>query len=174
MLHGETLRGFDIFFFSLLPESQKTSLIFAPLFMGGEFQYKGIIREISEDWALVEVETPQGCSSCGAKSSCSIAKSPGKEVRINLPLKSTWKIGEEVIVCMNRQTASTASLMAHGVPILLLVVGVFLGVDILQSEEVGAGLGIGLVALWYLGLYSFRFRLGKRLQLNMYKSESIK
>lgn len=124
-----------------------------------EVSHSGIVRRISPSSATVEIVSQSACGSCAAAGLCTVAEASRKEIEV--PGVSGFSVGEEVDVTLRRSLGLRASLLAYGLPaviVLLLVVGL----SMTSIGELWAGLaGLGALAAYYFVLYLLRDRISR-------------
>ena len=95
-----------------------------------------------------------------------------KEVDIYNFENLDWKIGEKVNVCMERSMGSKAVLIAYIFPIVILLIGLIITLQI-TADEISAGIaGIMSVALYFSVIYLLRNRLNNTFKFTMEKLDS--
>lgn len=86
-------------------------------------------------------QRPEACQSCGA------CAGQAQETLVQIP--GNAPVGSRVEVEMPDRQVIKASLLAYVLPLALLLIGIVLGCQFLQSEALGVGLGVGLMGLSY-------------------------
>lgn len=137
-----------------------------------EIQHEGIICAINENKISVSIIQKGACASCSVKSACSMSENIDKEVDIYNFENLDWKIGEKVNVCMERSMGSKAVLIAYIFPIVILLIGLIITLQI-TADEISAGIaGIMSVALYFSVIYLLRNRLNNTFKFTMEKLDS--
>ena len=126
--------------------------------MKEEISHPGKIIEITPEYTSVSFTALSACSSCHAGGFCGVADS--QEKIIQLPTKGdSWKVGQEVDVCLRRGMGFKAVFLAYALPLLLLI-AVLLGLAALGVKEWIAGLAaVGATGIYYLVLRIFKDKL---------------
>ena len=110
---------------------------------------KGIITSLDGDYALVRMDDT-GCGRCDEPGGCrgvNIGRmlcSAPTEFRVLNPERSV--VGQQVSVAIPDGAVGTGALIAYGLPLLLLLIGAFLGLGV--AGDLGAIIGavFGLAA----------------------------
>lgn len=134
-----------------------------------EIQHEGIICAIKENKISVSIIQKGACVSCSVKSGCSMSENIDKEVDIYIFENLDWKIGEKVNVSMERSMGSKAVLIAYIFPVVVLLIGLIITLQI-TADEISAGIaGIMAVALYFSVIYLFRNRLNNTFKFTLKK-----
>lgn len=124
-----------------------------------EISHTGHIVSISGDRASVEIVSEPACAACRAAGLCGMAESGRKTVDVPLPGRTSWKVGQEVEVCLGRTQGLKAVFLSYGVPLLVLLI-LILTLSSIGMSDLAAGLiSIGGAGLYYLVLYLFRKKI---------------
>ena len=127
--------------------------------MKEEIAHKGKVIRITPQVTTVAILQHGACASCHAAGLCGMADVAEKAVDVPTDLHATYGLGDEVDVVLKASMGMKAVWLAYFIPLLLLL-GAILGLIGLGVGEVVAGLtGIGVLALYYLGLYLLRDHL---------------
>ncbi len=121
-----------------------------------------------EGITIVSVVKSDECHSCGAQSICK--PESGKEKTIAVVNDIGAKPGERVTISIQGGIVIQASFALYGMPLLLLVAGIWLGVTLFSGHQLqdvfGFLSGTGLMALYYLIYYQAqKSRKGNKVQL---------
>ena len=127
--------------------------------MKEEIAHKGKVIRITPQVTTVAILQHGACASCHAAGLCGMADVAEKAVDVPTDLHATYGLGDEVDVVLKASMGMKAVWLAYFIPLLLLL-GAILGLIGLGVGEVPAGLaGLGVLALYYLGLYLLRDHL---------------
>ncbi len=115
----------------------------------------GIVREVDEGRALVEVQRQTACGGCESKGSCGTSVIAAwfarRSSRLWVRAMTPARVGEAVVIGLPEAALLRASLLMYLLPILALVGGAALG-SLLAGAEAGSDLpGIVGGALGLLG-----------------------
>jgi len=123
--------------------------------------HPGIIDKISSDSVFVKILAMSACSSCHAKSMCSVAEIEEKIVEVKKEDGREYQEGQNVTVAMQKSLGGKAVFLGYLLPFLLLI-GVLILVLSLTGNEGIAGLSAIVVLIpYYWLLYMLRNRLKK-------------
>ena len=129
--------------------------------------HPGIIDKVSEDKVFVKILAMSACSTCHAKSMCSVAEIEEKIVEVKKEAGREYREGQEVLVSMQKSLGGKAVFLGYLLPFLLLI-GVLIAVLSLSGDEGIAGLSaIGILIPYYLVLYLLRDRLKKTFSFSI-------
>ncbi|CAG1772275.1 hypothetical protein BAC3_02469 [uncultured bacterium] len=133
-----------------------------------ELHEEGIVRSVHEGITIVSVVKSDECHSCGAQSICK--PESGKEKTIAVVNDMGAKPGERVTISIQGGAVIQASFALYGIPLLLLVAGIWLGVTLFSGHPMqdvfGFLGGVTLMALYYVIYYQVnKSRKGARVQL---------
>ena len=121
--------------------------------------HPGIIDKVSDDTVFVKILAMSACSTCHAKSMCSVAEIEEKIVEVKREVEKNYSEGQEVVVAMHKSLGGKAVFLGYILPFLLLI-GVLIVVLSLSGDEGLAGLSaIGILIPYYLVLYLLRDKL---------------
>ena len=114
----------------------------------------GLVTGIVGNAALVEFRRSDACGHCNACMSLS-------DGRMQTKVKNTLhaRPGDRVLVSIQASKIVHATLIAYGIPLVMLVLGLYLGS--LISEIASAVLGLGLCALSYGILHKLEPKFAK-------------
>ena len=132
--------------------------------MKNRVEHEGRIVGISEDYINVEIVNKSACAACHAKAVCAASDQSIKYIEIPHSIDTLardYKVGDEVNVVMKSSLDLKAIWIAYVIPLIVLVSGVLvLSAFHLPELYVGAG-ALGLIAVYYLGVFLFRNKLSK-------------
>lgn len=117
-----------------------------------ELTEEGIVKDSKDGIATIVISNSDSCEECTAKVYCK----PGNSNERNLVVKDPFGVnpGDKVRVSIKGSKVLSASFMLYGVPLILLVGSIFIGMQIFtyNKELFSALMGFGLVSI-----YSFLF-----------------
>lgn len=134
----------------------------------GTIDHEGIIASITGTTARVLINSQSACASCHAKGACSAADQ--QEKLLDVPVgNADVHEGDRVRVLISRRMGLRAVAFGYIYPFLLVMV-LLIALTTAGAGELRAGL-ISLISLlpYYLGVYLFRDRIGKRFSFSMQK-----
>ncbi len=115
----------------------------------------GEVTEVRNGMLQVTFCRPDACQSCGA---CE-----GGKKQTVIWVKGNARVGDIAVVDMPDRTVIRASLIAYGMPLVCLLLGLILGSVLVPGQELAgvAGAGIGLVISLILLKVTEKYRAGK-------------
>ena len=126
--------------------------------------HEGVITDISDTTAEVEILSKSACAACHAKAVCSASDEQVKIIEVPLTitsLSSHFQKGDRVLVILSSSLGPKAVFYAYGIPLVLLLVAM-LTASACGLTELYVGLcGIGVVIFYYLVLAFFKDKLSK-------------
>ena len=133
----------------------------------GTEQRPGVVTAISPDSVTVHLQQQSACCHCHARALCVSTECRDLELRLQSHGQH-FTVGQSVRIVAHRRVGRLAVLLAFVLPLLLLLLSLSLAQTLLAvSEGVSALLALGLLTLYYLGLYTQRQRLAGRLILSV-------
>ena len=137
--------------------------------MGKLLEHKGVVSEVGEKLVEVEFVTESACSECKAKGLCGVEEGDKRFVTVYEPNAQYFVVGEEVMIGVSEVMGMKAAVYAYIIPFFILLGGLLLTTH-LGWGEVAAGLSsLGLMCLYYVGLWFFRRRIEKEIVFKIRK-----
>ena len=126
---------------------------------------------VAIDGHMVEVKmvVNSACVSCQAKSACGAAESVDKSVNVSVERPNIFAIGDKVMVSITPEMGLKAIVYAYILPFVLLLSSLLLTLGLKLSEAISGLASLGVVGLYYGGLYLMRDRLEKEMIFNLSK-----
>ena len=128
--------------------------------MQNKIEHEGIIRSISSETLEVVINSHSACSGCHAKGVCGMAEVKQKIITISKP-DGNFQTGDKVMVYASTGNAASAVILA----------AIFILQKTRHSELYAAITGLGVTALYFLLLYFFRKKIGKRIKFSVTKTD---
>jgi sigma-E factor negative regulatory protein RseC len=121
--------------------------------MREKIEEQGIVVGVADGMATISVTRSGVCEECGARLFCKTSTTEPPRVTAKDPLGV--QAGDNVRISIPGQDVLLASVCLYGIPLLLFIAGVSLGVKFFFShiELYSSLLGIGLCLLYYLALW---------------------
>lgn len=124
-----------------------------------EFMYReevyeeGIVRESKDGIAVISIQDSGKCEECTAKIYCKPGNSEGRSLTVRDPYGV--RPGDKVRVAIAGRKILSASLKLYGMPLLLLIAGIFIGMEVftVNKELFSTLLATGLVGVYALILW---------------------
>ena len=127
-------------------------------------EHEGRVIAVDKDYISVEIVNKSACASCHAKSVCGASDEAVKVVEVAqsfATLADDYQVGETVNVVMSSAMGTQAIWIAYVVPLIVLMASILV-FSLCGASELWMGLGsLGVVALYYLGVYLMRNRISK-------------
>ena len=127
-------------------------------------EHEGRVIAVSKDYISVEIVSKSACAACHARTVCAASDQAVKLVEIAqdlTTLSEDYQVGETVNLVMRSTMGVQAVWIAYVVPLILLMAAILV-FSLCGASELLTGLGsLGVVALWYLGVFFFRNRISK-------------
>lgn len=120
-------------------------------------RHEGIIESLGAEGCTVRILQASACSSCSARQLCRSSESKEKlvEVRGHYP---TLHVGDRVMLVGSVRQGLRASVLAHVVPLIIMLVVLFL-VTHHYGEKLGALAALLALALYYGVLFLLKDKL---------------
>jgi sigma-E factor negative regulatory protein RseC len=137
--------------------------------MGKLLEHKGIVRETDDRLVEVEFIAESACAGCKAKGLCGVDDGNKRFVTVYDPLAKYYSVGEEVMVGVSEVMGMKAATYAYIIPFFILLGTLLLTLHIGWSETAAGLTSLGVMSLWYVGLYLFRHRIEKEIVFKIRK-----
>lgn len=120
-----------------------------------ELYEEGIVKESKDGIAVISIQDSESCHECTAKIYCK----PGKSDERSLTVRDPYGVhpGDKVRVVIKGSKILSASFFIYGIPLLLLLAGIFIGSEIFEkNKELYSSLfAVGCVAVYALYMFLF-------------------
>ncbi|MCU0342509.1 MAG: SoxR reducing system RseC family protein [Ignavibacterium sp.] len=120
-----------------------------------ELYEDGIVKEASDGIAEIVISDSDHCEECSAKVYCK----PGSSNERSLTVKDPFGVqpGDKVRVTIKGSKILSASFLLYGIPLIILVVGIFIGLQIftINKELFSTLLALGFISIYSLGLFLY-------------------
>ena len=127
-------------------------------------EHEGKVISIDKDYIGVEILNKSACAACHAKAVCGASDESVKVIEVAqdiTTLAADYQIGEKVNVIMSSAMGTQAVWIAYVVPLIVLMASILV-FSLFGAGELAMGLGsLGIVALYYLGVFLFRNKISK-------------
>jgi len=131
--------------------------------------HRGKIIDVNPEITTVEIISESACSSCHAKSLCSLSESKSKTVEVRTRGWEDFQPGDEVDVVLKASMGFKAVWLAYVIPLFVLL-AVLMTLLQLGKAEILAGLcAIGSVALYYFVIWLFRGKFQNEITFSIRK-----
>lgn len=131
-------------------------------------KHNGVINTISEDFVEVSILSKSACSSCHAKSACSVSDVEEKTVKVYNDTLSDFSVGENVCVVMKQAKGFEALMWGYLLPFFILMLALLLSLNY-TSELIAGLLSLAVLIPYYIVLYLMKDRIQKRFTFEIEK-----
>lgn len=132
-------------------------------------EQKGVVKDISNGLAKVDITSFSACAHCHSKRACDITDSANREIFVPISNVNSFSIGDSVSVVMKRTMGWKATILGYVIP-FLLVLFTLLILNAFNIPEVIVGVGSLLVlAPYFIVLYLSRERLSNAFSFSIRK-----
>lgn len=133
----------------------------------GSIIHPGIIEHIEGNKILVKILSKSACSSCHAKSACTMADMEEKMIEVESEHSSDWKEGDGVMVRMDESLGHKAVFLGYVLPLIVLVGSIVVFLSLFSNEGLAAVLSVLMLVPYYAVLFLFRNRLQKQFRFRL-------
>ena len=127
------------------------------------------MSEIGEKVVEVEFVTESACSECKAKGLCGVDEGNRRFVTVYEPLAQYYTVGEEVMIGVSEVMGMKAAVYAYIIPFFILFGGLLVTLHLGWSEVVAGLTSLGVMCLYYVGLWFMRRRIEKEIVFKIRK-----
>lgn len=124
--------------------------------------HPGIVKSTGHGKAEVMIVANSACGSCEIKGACGVSESEEKIIEVNLLTGEAYTSGQSVIVEMKQSLGNWAVLLGYFFPFLVVLGGLIVFVSMGMNEGLAGIFSLALLAIYYLGLFSFRKFISKK------------
>ena len=129
--------------------------------------HQGTILSIDKGKAEVRIIQKSACSSCHAKSMCSMSDMKEKNVEVSLNPGSQYTIGDIVTVVLARSLGTKAVLLAYFIPFVVMISTLFLVWGLSGNEAISGLAALGILVPYYLILSLFKKKLKNQYEFRL-------
>jgi len=109
----------------------------------GKIISTGSVVAVEDEYVVIKPENQSGCAGCSASGGCGTSSlsslfSPSVERTLRIKNSLNAKVGQQVLLSIVENEVLKHSLMAYGFPLLLLMLGAWLGLNFLNSDILSA------------------------------------
>lgn len=126
-------------------------------------EHRGRICEIADNKVIVSIISASMCASCHAKGACGMNDKKEKNIEVNLHNPHDYKLGQEVVVCMEQKMGNKAVLIGFFLPFIILITTALISNKYLfpESEPLTSLVSILSITIYYTVIYLIRNKLKK-------------
>ncbi|HBG60252.1 MAG: hypothetical protein A2Y03_05425 [Omnitrophica WOR_2 bacterium GWF2_38_59] len=131
-------------------------------------KHSGIITKIDNDLITVNIVNASACSSCHAKSQCSLSEKQNKLINVKyITDYSSFKVGDSVSVLIELSIGFKAIFIGYLLPFFILLITLIASFMFTQNEVTSGLISISMLIPYYFGVYFFRNRLIKNFEFSI-------
>lgn len=131
-------------------------------------EQKGIIEEIDNGTARVQITSLSACASCASKGACHAGETASKYVDVFIG-NMNFREGEVVNVSMKKTLGLKATLLAYVLPFIVLLITLVVLVESGVNEGISGLISLFVLAPYFLVLYLYKNKLQKVFQFTLNK-----
>lgn len=134
-------------------------------------EHNGKVVSIHNHFVDVEVvvENEEGCVGCKAKDACMTGAGNEKIISAYTVVPGAFEVGEEVKVSMQQAIGMKAVTITYIIPFFIVLVVLLIMVQSGYGELASGLTGIGIMVLYYFGLYLFKDKIEKAIVFEITK-----
>lgn len=133
-----------------------------------QIEHTGIVQAVGNGKLTVNLMRVSACSSCSAKSVCSVPDSEKKVIEVSCSGGEMFTVGEKVMVALSEELGLRALAIGYLIPFVLLVTTLFIASQF-TTEAIAGILSIAILAPYYLILLLLRNKLTKTFTFKVMK-----
>lgn len=131
-------------------------------------EQKGVVEEINDGLAKVNITTFSACAHCLSKEMCNITESAIRHIYAPVGDANIAE-GETVKVLMKRTLGLKASLLAYFYPFILVILSILILTAIHLNELASGLISLSILVPYFFLLYMFRERLKRTFTFTLQK-----
>ncbi|MFI3323649.1 MAG: SoxR reducing system RseC family protein [Rikenellaceae bacterium] len=131
------------------------------------FSHSGRVIAVGSSSLRVAFEAKGACGGCAARAKCGMVDSSTREVDVELPTGRSFEVGDQVEVAISYQMGIMSVVVAYIIPLVILLVALVAALSLNIGEGSAAIIALGVVALYYVGVYIFRSKLDKQIKFTI-------
>jgi len=128
-------------------------------------EHAGIVQKNDERSVTVKIISASACSGCHAEESCTLS---GKEEKI-IEVSGIYNVmpGDNVTVVMKKSMGYAALILGYILPFIVILAALVIMISFSVSEPASALASLATLAFYYIILYFFRNRIGKKFKFTL-------
>lgn len=130
-------------------------------------KHPGVVVKKENGKIFVNILARSACSSCDAKSICSVSEVEEKTIEVYHDPRKVYEVGDKVDVVMQKTLAPKAVFLGYILPFLLVLLSLILMVSFTANEGLSALVSLGLLLPYYLVIYFLREKLNKTFMFSL-------
>ena len=137
----------------------------------GILEHKGIVLALNHGWVDVAVQAENACTGCRVKGACGMGDQEEKVVAVATEMPEAYRVGEEVVVFVERRMGFRAVFLAYVIPLILLLASLLTLLDAGLGETAAGLLSLGTLVCYYVVLRLFRSRIHREIIFKIKKTQ---
>ncbi len=130
--------------------------------------HPGIVKSIESKRVEIAIMSVAGCASCQIKGSCTVSDVEEKQVWVEMPDTSEYKLGQQVTIEMRQSLGTWAVLLGYIFPFLVLIGGLLVFLAFEFDQGLAGLLALAMLIPYYAILYLLKGWLGTRFQYTLH------
>lgn len=132
-------------------------------------RHTGIVKEVTPNSLIVSIVNQSACSGCHARGACTVSDVQEKEIEVTT-YRNIYRPGAMVTVIFRESSGLKALFLGYILPLILLLVALIITIEISGSEILGAFIGLGILAPYYIVLFLNKDKLKKAFTFELDES----
>ncbi|MDD3108720.1 MAG: SoxR reducing system RseC family protein [Alistipes sp.] len=137
--------------------------------MKDRIRHEATVTEVLEQAVRVTLHVESACAACHAKSQCAMGEGKEKELVIETPMAEAFTPGESVWVDMDRVMGLKAVWWVYILPFVAVMSALLILLQWGVSELIAGSTALGMLILYYLGMYLLRERIAREITFSIHK-----
>ncbi len=134
--------------------------------------HQGHVVDVFGGGVDVSIVSESACGSCGMKRACGMSESREKTVTVYTPDWKNYQIGEAVTVSMTQGMGTRALLYVYALPVVVVLAALVVLIQCGVPELVSGLAALGILILYYAGVYLLRHRIEREIRFEIRKIEN--
>lgn len=135
--------------------------------MTQEIRHDGIVDSVDGQTVVVRITQSSACGGCQVRTVCHAAESKDKLVEVRCNDAGSFTAGQPVTVAGAESLGIKAVVWAFGLPLILLLAALTVGLSVTGSEMIAAFAALGILIPYYVILFLLRDRFKKDFQFRI-------
>ncbi len=131
--------------------------------MSSKIIHSGIVESVGRGCVHVRILQSSACAACKVSAHCNASDAKEKTVDVYDPHPARYHQGQPVVISADASVGRRAALYGYVLPLAVMVVVLVVVLAAGGSEVAAALWAVGSLFPYYLAVYLFRARLGRRL-----------
>lgn len=128
----------------------------------------GVVSGIKGNSLQITIIQSTACGGCRARELCNSSESKERHVSVHVSNPSDYTIGQELVLEGRHADARLASVVAYGLPLVVLIAVLIVCLQLQMSEALSSVVALAAVALYYVIVAMFmRGYLQRRLSFDI-------